>query len=178
LLQLAVSVAIGSSAACLHWSTGRARAAGATKDDITGAVTERDYDLECTGAPGWWLPADVPVRSFLESGTASRVLNGKPVAAAVCCRRYWKHNLTTVQRPGAKRGGTFADGVHVRCQGGQVRSLVSLLSYLGTGEYRERYLGVKIPPAGIQEYHVEAARAFAGELADRAEVTQLGGSHR
>ena len=35
LLQVAVSVAIGSSAVCLHWSTGRALAAGATKDEIT-----------------------------------------------------------------------------------------------------------------------------------------------
>jgi hypothetical protein len=30
---------------------------------------------------------------------------------------------------------------------GQVRSLLSLLSYFGKGENRERYLGVKIPRA-------------------------------
>jgi hypothetical protein len=46
-----------------------------------------------------------------------------------------------------ERGGVFADGIHIRYQGGQVRSLLSLLSYLGSGEYRERYLGVKIPLA-------------------------------
>ena len=34
LLQVAVSVAIGSSAVCLQWSTTRALAAGATKDEI------------------------------------------------------------------------------------------------------------------------------------------------
>jgi 4-carboxymuconolactone decarboxylase len=34
LLQLAVSVAIGSSAVCVEWSAGRALAAGATKDEI------------------------------------------------------------------------------------------------------------------------------------------------
>ena len=38
LLQVAVSVAIGSSAGCLHWSTGRALAAGATKDEITDVL--------------------------------------------------------------------------------------------------------------------------------------------
>jgi hypothetical protein len=48
-----------------------------------------------------------------------------------------------------------------------VRSLLSLLSYLGSGEHRERYLGVKIPPTNIQENHLRAARAFAGNLADR-----------
>jgi hypothetical protein len=41
------------------------------------------------------------------------------------------------------------------------------LSYLGSGTYRERYLGVKIPPTGIQDYHLETARKFAGELASR-----------
>jgi alkylhydroperoxidase/carboxymuconolactone decarboxylase family protein YurZ len=38
LLQVAVSVAIGSSAVCLQWSTARALAAGATKDQITDVL--------------------------------------------------------------------------------------------------------------------------------------------
>ena len=137
------------------------------KIDIPGVVTEREYDLVVIGSPTWWLSTDVPVRSFLESDTASRVLTGKPFAAAVCCRRYWKHNLKTVRRLGTKHGGVFADGIHFRYQGGQVRSLVSLLSYLGSGEYRERYLGIKIPPTNLQDYHLEAARKFAGGLASR-----------
>ena len=47
-----------------------------------------------------------------------------------------------------------------------MRSLLSLISYLGSGEYRERYLGVKIPPTNLQDYHLDDARAFAGRLAD------------
>ena len=38
LLQLAVSVAIGSPAVCLEWSTGRALAAGATEDEIADVL--------------------------------------------------------------------------------------------------------------------------------------------
>ena len=37
-LQVAVSVAIGSSAVCLQWSVARAMAAGATKDEITDVL--------------------------------------------------------------------------------------------------------------------------------------------
>ena len=48
-----------------------------------------------------------------------------------------------------------------------MRSLLSLLSYLGSGDQRERYLRVKLPPTDIQEYHLEAARKFADGLADR-----------
>ncbi len=91
----------------------------------------------------------------------------QPFAAVVCCRRYWKHNLKTVRRLGVKRGGVFTDGIHFRYQGGQLRSLLSLLSYLGSGEYRERYLGVKIPPANLQEHRLEEARKFATELTSR-----------
>ena len=134
---------------------------------VPDVVTEREYDLVCIGSPTWWLSTDVPIRSFLESDTASRVLKGKPFAAAVCCRRYWRHNLKTVRRLGTKQGGVFADGIHFRYQGGQVRSLLSLLSYLGSGEYRDRYLGVKIPPTNLQDYHLQAARTFADRLADR-----------
>jgi alkylhydroperoxidase/carboxymuconolactone decarboxylase family protein YurZ len=66
LLQVAVSVAIGSSAVCLQWSAARALAAGATKDEITdvllaiapvsglgrvvsaapGVATALDYDID------------------------------------------------------------------------------------------------------------------------------------
>ena len=48
-----------------------------------------------------------------------------------------------------------------------MRSLLSLISYLGTGEYRERYLGVKIPPTNLQPDGDAAARAFAEKLADQ-----------
>ena len=51
--------------------------------------------------------------------------------------------------------------------GGQVRSLLSLLSYLGSGEYRERYLGIKIPTTNLQDHHLAEARTFADGLANR-----------
>lgn len=144
------------------------------KIGVPAVVTERDYDLVCLGSPTWWLSTDVPVRSFLESDTAARVLNRKPFAVMVCCRRYWRHNLKTVRRLGTKNGGVFADGIHFRYQGGQVRSLLSLISYLGSGENRDRYLGVKIPPTNLQDYHLDAARKFADGLADRLLASSIG----
>ncbi len=58
-----------------------------------------------------------------------------------------------------------------------MRSLLSLISYLGTGEYRERYLGVKIPPTNLRDYHLEQARAFADHLADGLPNSRQGGTH-
>ena len=141
------------------------------KIGIPAAVTEREYDLVVIGSPTWWLSTNVPIRSFLESDVAAGVLDQRRFAAFVVCRRYWKHNLKTVKRLGMKRGGVFLDGIHFRYQGGQVRSLLSLLSYLGSGQYRERYLGVKIPPTNLQEHQLEQVRGFAAALADRLRET-------
>jgi menaquinone-dependent protoporphyrinogen IX oxidase len=135
--------------------------------EIPASVTDREYDLVVIGSPTWWLSTNVPVRSFLGSETAGKVLAGTPFSGFVVCRRYWRHNLKTVRRLGAERGGDFVDGIHFRYAGGQIRSLLSLISYLGSGQYRDRYFGVKIPRTNIREDHLDSARSFAHELASR-----------
>jgi hypothetical protein len=71
-----------------------------------------------------------------------------------------------VKKLGTERGGEYVDGIHFSFAGGQVRSLLSLLSYFGKGENRERYLGVKIPPTNLKPDYLEQAQAFATGLAD------------
>jgi menaquinone-dependent protoporphyrinogen IX oxidase len=132
---------------------------------IPDAVTEKEYDFFVVGAPTWWLSTDVAMRTFMESDTAKQILNGKPFATVICCRRYWKHNFKTLKRKGRACGAEFVDGIHFTYQGGQVRSLLSLLSYLGKGNIRDKYLGVTIPPTNIQDYHLEQARQFGTQLA-------------
>jgi len=134
---------------------------------IPDVVTEREYHFVCIASPTWWLSTNVPIRSFLESEVARRVFKGKRFAVAVICRRYWRHNLHTVRRLATGLGGAFVDGIHFSYEGGQVRSLLSLISYLGSGKYRQRYLGVRIPPTNLREYHLVAARTFANGLADQ-----------
>jgi hypothetical protein len=133
---------------------------------VPEAARDGDYDLICIGSPTWWLKTSVPVRSFLKSDEAGRLLDGTPFAAFVVCRRYWGTNLRTVRKLGTKQGGEYVDGTHFSFAGGQIRSLLALLSYFGTGENRARYLGVKIPPTNLRPDYAEQARAFAAELAD------------
>ncbi len=135
---------------------------------IPAEVEDGKYDLVCIGSPTWWLTTCMPIRSFLKSDTATRVLDsGQQVAAFAVCRRYWRNNLKTVHRLATERGAECVDTIHFAFEGGQVRSLLSLLSYLGSGEQRPRYLGVKIPPSNLQEGYEDQARTFAGRLADR-----------
>jgi len=102
----------------------------------------------------------------MESDLAGTVLTGKRFAAIVVCHRYWKNNLATVRALGIKKRGKFADGIHFIAAGGPIGSMLALMSYFGTGVIKDRYLGMKIPPANLQPSYVGESQAFAGKLAD------------
>ena len=130
-------------------------------------VRRSDYDLICIGSPTWWRDISMPLRSFLTSGEARPLLQGKPFAVFVVCRRYWRENLNAARKLAEKAGGRYEGGIHFGYPGDQLRSMLSLTSYLGSGEYRERYLGVRIPATNISEAQLDETRRFAADLADR-----------
>jgi menaquinone-dependent protoporphyrinogen IX oxidase len=130
-------------------------------------VRDADYDLICIGSPTWWRATNMPIRSFLKSDEARKLLSGKSFAVFVVCRRYWRENLKTVRKLGEQQGGRYAGGVYFTYPGGQIRSLLSLTSYLASGEYRDRYIGVRIPTTNVQPEQLEETRTFAAALADR-----------
>ncbi len=129
-----------------------------------------DYDLVCIGSPTWWLKTSIPIRSYLKSDAAGRILKDKRFTCFVVCRRYWSINLHAVKKLGTAQGGTYVDGTHWAFAGGQIKSLLSLLSYLGKGQQNDHYLGVKIPPTNLQAEALKQAHAFATGLADQRNV--------
>jgi menaquinone-dependent protoporphyrinogen IX oxidase len=141
----------------------RARGEIRTPDE----VRNRNYDLICIGSSTWWLTMNMPMRSFLKSNEAGTLLAGKPFAAFAVCRRFWRNNFKTVRKLGEKQGGQYVDGIHFEYPGGQIRSLLSLASYFGSGEYRDRYMGLRIPTTNVQPEQLEQTRKFALALADR-----------
>jgi hypothetical protein len=130
-----------------------------------------DYDLVCVFSPTWWLTTCMPIRSFLKAPTTGALLAGTPFTDVVVCRRYWGNNHKTVRKLGVEHGGEYVEGIHFKYAGGQVRSLLSLISYLGSGEYRERFLGVRIPRTNLSDAQVDEGRAFARALAARGQTT-------
>lgn len=132
------------------------------------AVRTGDYDLICIGSPTWWSTVSMPLRSFLKSHEARNLLDGKRFAVFVVCRRKWRGNLTAVRKLAEKKGGRYVDGIHFTYPGGELPSILSLTSYLGSGKYKDRYLGVKLPPTNISDEQIEESRRFAGRIADKA----------
>jgi menaquinone-dependent protoporphyrinogen IX oxidase len=146
----------------------RAQQRGTTGEIRTpDTVRDGNYDLICIGSPTWWQTVSMPMRSFLKSDEARKLLAGKPFAVFVVCRQYWQENLTAVRELAEQQGGRYVDGIHFTYPGDQLRSMLSLTSYLGTGEYRDRYLGVRIPSTNVQPEQLEQTRTFAAALADR-----------
>jgi hypothetical protein len=133
---------------------------------IPDAAREGDYDLVCFGSPTWFFTTNMPLRSYLKSAVAGKVLAGKRFAAYVVCRRYWSINLKEVKKLATAQGGAYAGGTRFQFAGGQIRSFLSLISYFGTGVMRERYLGVKIPPTNLKPDYLGQAQGFASKLAD------------
>jgi hypothetical protein len=72
-----------------------------------------------------------------------------------------------VRKLGERRGGRYLGGVHFEYLGGQFASGISMISYLRSGQYRDRYFGVPIPATNVQQYQLEQTRHFAVELADQ-----------
>jgi|SRR3954447_5626420 menaquinone-dependent protoporphyrinogen IX oxidase len=141
---------------------------GATGDIRTpDTVRNGDYDLICIGSPTWWQTVSMPMRSFLRSDEARKLLADKSFAVFVVCRQYWKENLTAVRELAEQQGGRYVDEIHFTYPGDPLRSMLSLTSYLGSGEYRDRYLGVRIPSTNVQPGQLEQTRKFAAALADR-----------
>jgi menaquinone-dependent protoporphyrinogen IX oxidase len=141
---------------------------GATGDIRTpDTVRNGDYDLICIGSPTWWQTVSMPMRSFLRSDEARKLLADKSFAVFVVCRQYWKENLTAVRELAEQQGGRYVDEIHFTYPGDPLRSMLSLTSYLGSGEYRDRYLGVRIPSTNVQPEQLEQTRKFATALVDR-----------
>jgi hypothetical protein len=130
-----------------------------------------DYDLVCLFSPTWWLTTCMPIRSFLKASTTGALLGGTPFTDVVVCRRYWGNNHRTVRDLGIEHGGKYVEGIHFAYAGGQIRSLLALISYLGSGEYRERFHGVRIPRTNLSSAQIEEGRAFARGLAERVQTT-------
>ena len=131
---------------------------------VPPSANSGDYDLVIIGSPTWWLTTNMPIRSYLESPEGKTTLRGTPYASYVVCRRYWGNNQKTVKRLGTVAGGRYIDGIHFAYEGGQVRSLLSLISYMKTGENKDKFLGVKIPPTNLQDGFEDQSAAFATGL--------------
>lgn len=141
--------------------------------DPPQALQDR-YDLVCIFSNTWQKSPSVPIRSFLESPDAARLLAGKPFAVYVVCRRLWENNLAVVRRLGEAAGGRFVDGVSLAHNGGPISSLIQTTTYMmGSGQGWKRFAGVPLPSYGLSQASVEKIAPFTRGVLERADTHRL-----
>jgi hypothetical protein len=86
--------------------------------------------------------------------------------------RYWRDDLRILKQHIVKRGGYYVDGSHFAAGGGPVDSMLALFSYLSIGVTKERYFGIKIPPATHQPSYVGQSQESSNRLADNLMTTR------
>ena len=142
---------------------------------IPPEAQDGDYDLIVFGSPTWWLTTNMPIRTYLKSPEARKIMAGKPFAAASVSRRYWKGNIKDIKKLGEENGGQWQGQTHFLAAGGQVKSMLSWLAYMKHGEAQERAFGLKMPPPNLKPDFETQAKRFIEELGDRVFGPQLAG---
>ncbi len=142
--------------------------------DIPPGAGGGDYDLVVIGSPTWWFRVSVPIRSYLTSPAARKVLEGKPFAGYSTSRRYWKRNVGDIRRFGELDGGTWIGGTHFVATGNQVQSMLAWLSFMSGITYFDKLL--RLPPTNLQPGFETQAQRFAERLADKALGAGPGGA--
>jgi protein-tyrosine phosphatase len=144
---------------------------------------EGSYDLVFVFSNTWQKSPATPIRSFLESPDAARVLSGRPFAVVVVCRRLWENNLAVVRRLGEAAGGSYVDALAVIHNGGNAGSLVQTTTYMmGSGTGRRHLLGVPLPEYGLSPESLDKIAPFTRRVLERVDehagrVVQLEGGH-
>jgi hypothetical protein len=109
----------------------------------------------------------MPIRTYLKSPEAQRIMSGKPFAAASVSRRYWKGNIKDIKKLGEANGGEWQGETHFLAEGGQVKSMLSWLAYMKHGEAQARAFGLKMPSPNLKPDFETQAKSFIEELGDR-----------
>ena len=132
---------------------------GATGEiTIPEAAREGDYDLVCIGSPTWFFRPSVPIRSWLESAEAGRLLGGHALRGLRRLPAVLEHQLQVGREARDDSAGRpVVANTHFVFEGGQIRSLAIADQLLREGREPRRYLGLKIPPSLLQPDFAEQA---------------------
>ncbi|GLR65473.1 hypothetical protein GCM10010909_01510 [Acidocella aquatica] len=132
------------------------------------AAVGEAYDLVLIFSNTWGGSPSVPVRSFLESGEARRLLAGKPFGVFVICRRLFEKNLALTRSLGEAAGGRFLGGEAFMHPGGQIGSLIQTVTYINrAGPPLRRFLGFPLPAYGLSDEALARVPVFTRALLER-----------
>jgi len=122
---------------------------------------DTDYDLIILGYTVWYMSPSIPITAFMYSQQAKSLLNGKPVVTVVACRDMWVLAQEKMKEMLKNLDARLIDHVALTDQSGSVLSLITLPTWMLTGD--KRYFSA-LPSAGISQKDIDACSRFGEKL--------------
>jgi len=120
-----------------------------------------DYDLIILGYTVWYMAPAIPITAFLQSEQAKKIFKNKPVVTVVACRDMWITAQEKVKQKLNELEAKHIDHVSFVDQSGSVLSLITLPTYMLTGD--KKYFSF-LPSAGISDEDINSADRFGLRL--------------
>ncbi|HXF46796.1 MAG TPA: dialkylresorcinol condensing enzyme [Burkholderiaceae bacterium] len=124
---------------------------------------DEDFDLIVLAYPVWFLSPPPPIAAFLRHPTGRALLRGKPVVTVTACRNMWVMAQQTVKQLLREAGARHIDQVVLTDRSHPLATFITTPRWLLTGR-RDAFWG--LPPAGVSEQQIRAARRFGLALRD------------
>lgn len=124
---------------------------------------EEEFDLIILPYQVWFLAPSLPITAFLKLPLAKKLLQGKPVVTVIACRNMWMMAHEKMKALLQSCGARLLDNVALVDASPTLVTLLTTPLWLWSGK---RDLIKLLPPAGIAEPNIRAARRFGLALRD------------
>lgn len=124
---------------------------------------DESFDLIVLAYPVWFLSPPPPVTAFLRHPTGRALLRDKPVVTVTACRNMWVMAQQTVKLLLSEAGARHIDQVVLTDRSHPLATFITAPRRLLTGR---RDALRRLPPAGVSEQQIRAARCFGLALRD------------
>ncbi len=130
-----------------------------------------NYDLIILAYQVWYLSPSIPVNSFLQSETAKKLLNGRPVLTVSGVRNMWIMAQERVKSMVKEAGGRLIGNIVLADPAANLTSVITIVRWMMKGEKSSfRWFGINFPPAGVPEKDIRKASVF-GDIIQKSLVS-------
>lgn len=136
------------------------------------AIEDRRYDLVLVFSPTWSFSPAAPIGAFLRTPVAARIFaGGTPLAAAIVCRGFWRHNAHKIKSYGTAAGARWLGAAGFTFEGNYFQTNHSFFAYhLHAGDMNRKLGKISPTPYGLSARALNDVEQFATNLLPRLQV--------
>jgi hypothetical protein len=123
---------------------------------------EKNFDLVVIAYQPWFLSICIPINSFLQSNTAKKVLENKPVITVIACRNMWLNGQEKMKKHLKNLKANLVGNITFVDRSPNLVSLVTVFAFV-LGGVKDKFLGI-FPKYGVKEEDLAKAPVFGSHI--------------